>query len=358
MTDQNDIDQLVELTKRIGLTNIAPSIDFRGQTVLITGGADGMGAAAVKAMHRFGAHIIALDVQAEKLAALKAELGDERITTIPFDLSQSDDEAYEELGKTILDGSPSGKIDAYMMHAGVVKMTDITVHNTVANTPMSEFYKMAQINAFSHAAIYQQIRPALTDNARIVLTTSPIVGRAAPSTAAYSVTKRMLEDIANNIAAELKDTNIKVQGFVPPPVQNFLRKDLKPNEPVHAHPEGIDIVELPLRLAAPDVKGEFNGKVVAYGYDHLRKSDVNSAGEKYDYMPRDPSDNGFVYDLRERYISRGVGDLGDTIMLDYSTHAMRAFMGAGRTPDMIVDQKIDDVYQAPEHIASARRPKP
>lgn len=353
----HDITDLVEKTKRQGLTDIAADIDFRGQTVLVTGGADGIGAAEARALHHFGAHVIALDVQGDKLEALKAELGD-RITTIKFDLSQTEEEAYESLGAEIAAASPTGQIDAYIMNAGVVKMTDINEFNTVANTPMWEFHKLSQINAHSHAAIYQSIFSALAWDARIVVTSSPIVGRAAPETAAYSVTKQLLEGYANNIAAELKDTDITVVGYVPPPVQNFLRKDLKPNEPLYAHPEGLDMVEIPLRLASKTISSDFNGQIIAMAYDHLRQKDTNAAGKGYDYMPRDAEDNGFVYDLRVRPIARGSGDEGETFHEGYSTHAMREFMGAGRTPDMEPDHAIDDVYQAPDHIKNARQFKP
>ena len=110
----------IKLSKKIGLTSIAPDMDFNNQTVLITGGADGIGASKVRAFHHLGAHVIVLDIQKDKLSALKKELGSKRITTIPFDLSETDESAYEDLGKKIISASPSGKIDAYMMHAGVV----------------------------------------------------------------------------------------------------------------------------------------------------------------------------------------------------------------------------------------------
>ena len=349
------MNRAVERSRIHGLTQIASDLDFSNQNIVVTGGAAGIGADKVRALHKLGANVITLDIQEDALEDLKEELGGERITTIPFDLSQSRESAYKTLAKKIIQASTHGEIDGYIMNAGVVKLTDINKYNTVANTPMFEFEKMVQINALSHIAIYQQLRDHFSTNARLVVTSSPIVGRADPKTAGYAVTKRMMDSFANNIAAELKDTDMTIAGYVPPPVQNFLRRDLKPNEPLHAHPHGEDIAELPLRLASPSVRKEFNGKVIAFGYDDLREKSHNSVdGSSYDFMPRDLDNKGFIYNIFSRNFDDGGGDTGDLLTQGYSTHAMRAIMGLGTTPSMDVKKPLKDVYETPDHIQKAR----
>lgn len=348
---------IIERSRITGLTGIAREINFKRQTVLVTGAADGIGAAIAKTLRLFGAHVIALDVQEEKLSMLAGD----GIFPILFDLSQSNPAAYESLAAQIVSSSPSGKVDAYIMNAGVVKLLDIKKHNTVANTPSVEFAKLAQINAHSHADIYRALRDHFSENARIVVTSSPIVGRADPKTAAYSVTKGMLESYANNIAAELKGTGILITGYVPPPVQNFLRTDLKPGEPLYAHPHGIDIAELPLRLATPGLQPIFGGMVIAFGYENdgarLRQKATLPDGATYDFMPRDPSDNGFLYDLRIRKIGQGGGDEG-RLLQHYSTAAIREILGLERTPDMVIDRRINDVFETPVHVREFRPAEP
>ena len=344
----------IALSKKVGLKVVAPDMDFNNQTVLVTGGADGIGAEKVRAFHHLGAHVIVLDIQEDKLDALKEDLDDKRITTIPFDLSETDEAAYENLGKKIISSSPSGKIDAYMMHAGVVKLSD---GKGVSGTSGLEFRTMMQINAGSHADIFRAIKDDLADDARIVLTSSPIVGRADVNTPAYAVSKAALEDYANNIAAEFVGTNRKVTGYVAPPVQSFLRTDLKPNEPLHAHPHGEDIIELPLRLASRSVSDRFNSQVIAMGYDHLRHKDgQNADGTTFDYMPRDPETNGFLYDLRVRPMAFGGGDGGKKLRR-WDTNSCRRIFGLGTTPDMQEGKALGEIYTAPAHVAQFRKPE-
>ena len=348
------ISKSVTLSKKIGLTEISPDMNFKDQTVLVTGAADGIGASEVRNLHQMGAYIIALDVQAKKLEALKIELGEDCMTTIAFDLSQTDEKTYEKLGKDIISAAPNGKIDAYIMNAGVVKLSD---GKGISGISSHELRTLTQINAFSHADIFRVIASNLADDARIVVTSSPIVGRSDLNTPGYAISKGALEAVANNIAGEFKGTHKKISGYVPPPVQNFLRTDLKPDEPYYAHPCGEDISELPLRLASKNLREEFNCKVVAMGYDHLRHKDGKTpTGQTFDYMPRDPGTNGFIYDLRIRDFASSGGDSGEDLQ-HWDTSSSREIQGLGRTPDMVIGKALNKIYDTPTHISKHRTPE-
>lgn len=346
----------IETSKQVGLTDISPSLDFRKQTVVVTGGAAGIGAAVARMAHKLGATVVAIDVQEEALKALDNEFKGKRFKGIPFDLSQSaaDSDAYDRLAEQIVAASPNGKIDAYIMNAGVVKLSKDT--SGVSKTSANEFRTMLQINALSHGDIFRAIANDMADDARIVVTSSPIVGRADPKTPGYAISKGALEAVANQILGEFKGTDKTVAGYVPPPVQNFLRTDLKPAEPYYAHPHGEDMAELPLRLASKGLSEEFNGKIIAMGYDHLRHKDgVSADGSPFDYMPRDPETNGFIYQLRTRDIAFGGGDGGEDLML-WDTNSSREIQGLGRTPDMDIENALDKQFKAPAHVAKFRQP--
>jgi NAD(P)-dependent dehydrogenase (short-subunit alcohol dehydrogenase family) len=63
---------------------------FAGKTVIVTGAASGIGKATASRIAREGGRVIASDIAADKLDALKAELADADITTVPGDLTKQD----------------------------------------------------------------------------------------------------------------------------------------------------------------------------------------------------------------------------------------------------------------------------
>ncbi|WP_334149806.1 SDR family NAD(P)-dependent oxidoreductase [Microbacterium sp.] len=63
---------------------------FAGKTVIVTGAASGIGKATASRIAREGGRVIASDIAADKLDALKAELADADITVVPGDLTKQD----------------------------------------------------------------------------------------------------------------------------------------------------------------------------------------------------------------------------------------------------------------------------
>lgn len=66
------------------------SARFAGKTVIVTGAASGIGRATAERIAREGGRVIASDIAADKLEALKADLPDADIVVVPGDLTQQD----------------------------------------------------------------------------------------------------------------------------------------------------------------------------------------------------------------------------------------------------------------------------
>ena len=349
-----DLENRIESSKNLGLTGLASDLDFRNQAVFITGAASGIGEATATMIHQFGGHIIALDIQDDKLAELSDKFGAERISTIPFDLSETNPNAYKKLAEQIISASPSGHVDAFIMSAGVVQLTKGL---GLRGNPAWEFQKLNQINAMSNADIFRELADHLSNDARIVMVSSPIVSRQDFKTPGYAMSKGLMEDVTKQMMGDLviDKPDVRVTGFVAPPVQNFLRTDLKPDEPMHAHPHGEDVAELPARLASRSVLKDHHGQAIIMGYSSLREHGKTPDGHDFDYMPRGER-GGFLYNIRTREIATGGGDLGEFIA-PWDTVTSRQLQGLGDTPKMDETIALQDVYKPPAHIAKLRSSK-
>jgi NAD(P)-dependent dehydrogenase (short-subunit alcohol dehydrogenase family) len=80
--------EIPEETNTQGWTETPTTGRFAGKTVIVTGAASGIGKATASRIAREGGRVIAADISAEKLDALKSELPD--IVTVAGDLTQQD----------------------------------------------------------------------------------------------------------------------------------------------------------------------------------------------------------------------------------------------------------------------------
>ena len=62
-------------------------VEFTGKRVVITGGAGGIGVATAQTFLEHGAHVLLVDLDAERLATAKAALGGTRVFTVVSDLA-------------------------------------------------------------------------------------------------------------------------------------------------------------------------------------------------------------------------------------------------------------------------------
>jgi NAD(P)-dependent dehydrogenase (short-subunit alcohol dehydrogenase family) len=303
--------------------------------------------------------VIAIDVQDAKLQDLQKQLGDDRVTTIQFDLRARDKESYDALEHKIQQAS-GGVVDTYLINAGIIKLYDGEMAKTIGTTPIDEADTMYAINVRSHLALYQRLLPMLkqSDAGRIILTSSPIVGRKDPASANYAWTKKALEDnvamMQQELAASADGKNITVVGYVPPPVQAWLRAHWK-NEPLYANPMPEDVVELPLRLASPALAPQHNGTMFTY-VDKRKKNIQAKVGENYDANFR--TENGFDLGIRTRKIGEGGGIEGAEYVGVCDTWTSRQLMGEGKLPPLDENVRLRDALKPPQFVADAMKQGP
>ncbi|MCW2584095.1 MAG: 3-oxoacyl-[acyl-carrier protein] reductase [Klenkia sp.] len=92
--------------------------DFTGQTVLVTGGAQGIGRGIAALFHDAGAHVAVLDRDADLLARSWGEAGD-RVTTHAVDVADAD--AVAAAVEAVV--AWSGSVDVAVNNAGITRDT-------------------------------------------------------------------------------------------------------------------------------------------------------------------------------------------------------------------------------------------
>jgi NAD(P)-dependent dehydrogenase (short-subunit alcohol dehydrogenase family) len=96
-----------------------------GRSVVITGGASGIGEATVRAFVAAGAFVTFGDIAREQAESLVSELGADKVAFVPCDVLDWSQQL--QLFKTAIDKAPSKTIDVVCANAGIAVEDDVLV---------------------------------------------------------------------------------------------------------------------------------------------------------------------------------------------------------------------------------------
>lgn len=198
---------------------------FAGRTAVITGGASGIGLAIARRYLAEGGHVVANDINPERVAALEAELGAGGIAMVG-DVTHEADVAA--LFTAALERF--GTVDASFHVAGanrqgyIARMVEADWDFTV------DLCLKGVMFAMKHAAqaMLKQGRGAMVNIASLNAHVPMHAG------AAYSAAKAGVEMLTKNGALELTPSGIRVNAILPGLVQTPLTKRLFDNVDIHA----------------------------------------------------------------------------------------------------------------------------
>lgn len=177
------------------------------QTVMITGATAGFGAAAARRFVREGWKVIATGRRAERLEALAAELGRERLAIAPFDVR---DEAAMDAALAAL---PEGfrDIDVLVNNAGLALGT-APAHQA----KLDEWRTMIETNITSLVVLTHRLLPALIARKGMVVNVSSIAATYPyPGGNAYGGTKAFVRQFSLGLRSDLHGTGVRVTSLEP-----------------------------------------------------------------------------------------------------------------------------------------------
>ena len=184
-----------------------PMLDPKNFTVLITGATSGFGAAAARRFAGAGARIIATGRRADRLAALKKELG-ARCHTANFDVT--DRAAHGKMLKEL--PAEFSRINVVLANAGGAIGLE-----AAQNANLDEWEQMIKTNINGLIYTVRATLPGMVerDEGHVVCLSSVAASYPYPGGNVYGAAKAFVTQFALNVRADVLGANVRVTSVEP-----------------------------------------------------------------------------------------------------------------------------------------------
>jgi short-subunit dehydrogenase len=193
---------------------------FKDKTVIITGGSEGVGAAAARMFADAGANLLLVARGKKNLDAMAEELRDKtRVETFAMDVS--DATACVDLFKKAQ--FEFGSVDVLVNNAGYHQ------RGPAESVSATDLGKMIDVNLRAPIMLSRLALPYLRDaGGGAIINVGSLAGRAPiPNSATYSATKSGLRAFTYAMFEELRGSNIKIAVVSPGPIDTgFIMSDI------------------------------------------------------------------------------------------------------------------------------------
>lgn len=189
--------------------------DFRGRTVVITGGAGGIGRALGRAFGGAGAKIALVDLPSSPLNEACAELEGLEIETLTLPCDITDVERVQT--SMTAARKAFGNIDVLINNAGIVH------RSAFADTRPEVFRRVMEVNLFGALHCTQACMVDLLDSRGLIIAISSIAGLAPLyGRSGYAASKHAMHGLFESLGAEVAGKGVGVLMVCPSFVESGL----------------------------------------------------------------------------------------------------------------------------------------
>ena len=193
---------------------------FNNKTVIITGGSEGVGAAAARKFAAAGANLMLVARSRKNLDAIAAELREQtRVEVYAMDVSEAED-CVNLFKKTEYE---FGRVDVLVNNAGFHE------RGAVESVAADDLGRMIDVNLRAPIVLTRLALPHLREaGGGAIVNVASLAGRTpVPGSATYSASKFGLRAFTFALAEELRDTRIKLAVVSPGPIDTgFIMSDI------------------------------------------------------------------------------------------------------------------------------------
>lgn len=232
---------------------------LQGKNVLITGASQGLGRQLAISYAREGAAGISIVARhSEALAEVRERIQEvapeTRVLVIAADLARQ--EEVERVIATTL-GEFAGRLDVLVNNASILGPTPLPY---LLDYPLEDFHDVLNTNLVAPFLLIKKALPAMVEHGGSIINVTSDAGVVGyPGWGAYGISKFGIEGMSQTWAAELEESNVRVNWVDPGSMNTAMLRAAEPEEDPAQWTDPAEVTDVFIYLAS-DESRDVNGK--------------------------------------------------------------------------------------------------